>query len=791
MSLLVPWLVFPIVLTLVTAGCGLFVERVSGVRLAGALLVPCGLAVIVVVAGLATMTDATARLATPAVLVLAAAGLLLAYRRRDPRRPDRWAVAAAVGVFAVFAAPIVLSGQATFAGYITLDDTATWLGITDRIMEHGRSLAGLKPSTYEAVLDANLKQSGYPIGSFLPLGVGRKLVGQDIAWLFQPYIAFLAAGLALSLYSILARLVASARLRALVAFVAAQAALLYGYAIWSGIKEVTSAALIALFAALLPGALGAAPERRSLRALVPLGLAVAAELVALTLGGLAWLLTGLGLAAIAAVSVDARALTRKIVVLTGVVAVFALPALVTAASFLKAQRGSAPLTSSKELGNLLHPLSLLQLFGIWPAGDFRVSPKQLGVTHVLVGVVVVAAAAALWWAWRRRAWAFLLYLATVAIGAVLLISTGSPWVDGKAMATASPAFVLAALAAAAVLFERGRRIEAAVVASVIAGGVLWSNVLAYHDAWLAPRSQLVELERIGKRFAHQGPSLMTEFEPYGVRHFLRNLDPEGASEYRRRLVPLRNGQLLGKGAYADIDRFDLSNLLIYRTLVLRRSPSASRPPSTYRLAWRGRYYEVWQRPAAFPSILEHLSLGDEVQPAATPRCVDVLRLGRLAARLSGRLATVERPQVTVALLSETGGEGGPVGPQLFSPSGHAVLEGEVDVPTTGRYQVWLGGSFRTLIKIAVDGRVVGMERHRLNAAGQYNPFGQVDLQAGSHAVKLEQEGPDLSPGSGGPSFPFGPLIFSRGDAERPVTYLPPARARSLCGKTLDGIEALG
>ena len=51
------------------------------------------------------------------------------------------------------------------------------------------------------------------------------------------------------MYGLLHDIVASARLRALAAFIAAQSALLYGYGLWSGIKEITSAALIALFAA--------------------------------------------------------------------------------------------------------------------------------------------------------------------------------------------------------------------------------------------------------------------------------------------------------------------------------------------------------------------------------------------------------------------------------------------------------------------------------------------------------------------------------------------------------------
>ena len=116
-------------------------------------------------------------------------------------------------------------GQATFAGFIKLDDTATWMALTDRVMEHGRSLSGLAPSTYEATLAFNLGK-GYPIGAFLPLGVARELVGQDVAWVIQPYMASLGAMLALVLWELPRALVGLARLRAVVGFVAAQAALL-------------------------------------------------------------------------------------------------------------------------------------------------------------------------------------------------------------------------------------------------------------------------------------------------------------------------------------------------------------------------------------------------------------------------------------------------------------------------------------------------------------------------------------------------------------------------------------
>jgi len=119
-----------------------------------------------------------------------------------------------------------------------------------------------------------------------------------------------------------------------------------------------------------------------------------------------------------------------------------------------------------------------------------------------------------------------------------------------------------------------------VLGAVVAGAVLWSNVLQYHDVWLGPRDQLAELSEIGERFAGQGPALQTEYQPYGVRHFLRKLDAEGASELRVRPVALRDGRLLEKGGYANLDEFADDAVRVYRTLVLRRSPTESRRSSS-------------------------------------------------------------------------------------------------------------------------------------------------------------------------------------------------------------------
>ena len=173
---------------------------------------------------------------------------------------------------------------------------------------------------------------------------------------------------------------------------------------------------------------------------------------------------------------------------------------------------------------------------------------------------------------------------------------------------------------------------------MIAGGVLWSNVDQYHDVWLAPRGQLHDLETIGHRFAGDGPALMTDYEPYGARHFLRSLDPEGASELRRRYDYLANGKSLDKGDSADIDRFRLDQVLVYRTLVLRRGrPRAGRRRSTARLE-RPLVRGLAAARAPDPDDRAAPAARRASQAAAVPSCAAIKALrGSL-------LVAAERPQ---------------------------------------------------------------------------------------------------------------------------------------------------
>jgi len=760
MSMLVAWVVYPLVLGLLCAGLGLFVDLLSGRRLPGTLILPAGFAAIVVVGEFTTATNATAELTVPLLLALAAigAGFSLPWRFG---RPDPLPAVVGIGVFLVFGAPIIFSGHPTFAGYIKLDDTATWLAMTDRVMEHGRSLAGLGPSSYRATLEFNLA-GGYPIGVFIPFGAAGKIVGGDLAWVFQPYLSFIAALLSLALWEIFG-FIRRRPLRAFAAFIVAQPALLYGYALWGGVKEMAAAALVALAAALAPAAVR---QGGQLRDVLPLGIVAAAIVGVLSPGGALWIGPLLLVLMILAYNHFG---TRGALIRAGAFVTLLVGLTIPVWTSGIVPPTSKSLVGSNGEGNLLGPLNPLQALGIWPSGDFRVAPDGTVITAVLIGLGILAAAFALWALWRRRAIKPLLY-ATVLVTCAVIVILGSPWAGGKALATASPVGLsLAFLGALAVM--RLDRVTGWALVVLVAGGVLWSNVLAYGGADLAPYGQLHELQQIGNRFAGEGPALMTEYNPYGARHFLRKLDGEGVSELRNRSIPLRGGGEVEKGYAADTDELEPSGLFEFRTLVLRRSPVRSRPPVPYRLAWRGRYYEVWQRPEGETTPPgEFLPLGSESEPAAVPSCKEVETLGQATLALSphARLLAARHAPVFDA------------------------TKGPFEVPRSGAHTAWLGGSVRGSVELFVDGRKVGEARHELENEGSFIELGQIHLDAGHHTAELRFGGADLHPGSGGfPRPPTGPLLFAPSDEESgELVAVPAGEAERLCDKRWDWIQAI-
>src|SRR5437763_15906653 len=177
MTQFVCWVVFPLVLGILTLGCGLLLEAATGFALPEGLHMPAGLAVMIV-AGEVTTRSGIPKLTMPVAVVFALFGWAAGRPWQNPRRVANWALLAASGVYFIYLAPVLFTGEPTWTGYIKLDDTSTWFGFTDRLLGHGHSLAGLSHSSYEVLLHVNQL---YPVGDFIPWGIGHQIVGQDLA----------------------------------------------------------------------------------------------------------------------------------------------------------------------------------------------------------------------------------------------------------------------------------------------------------------------------------------------------------------------------------------------------------------------------------------------------------------------------------------------------------------------------------------------------------------------------------------------------------------------------------
>jgi hypothetical protein len=784
-----------------------------------------GLAAALVVAGTLTAFASTAPAAVPVVAAGALVGLIFAW---PGWRLGRWPLLAAVGVLLAYGAPVLLSGQATFLGFIKLDDTATWLNVIDHVMSHGRSVSSEPLSTYSLVYTGDIGAT-YPLGSFMLLGVGHALTGIDAAWIFQPYLACCGAAVALCLFALMRPLVSSARIRTLLAFVAAQSALLYGYSLWGGVKELTAAFLLVLGVALAAAVLPRRPARG--RELLPLAVAAGALMQTLGVGAAGWVAPALAFVAVVWLwrgwrgkeprAKELRASAISLTWMGGLTAACIVPVWVVLGSFLSNDAGlfSTGQSTATRLGNLDHPLSAYQLAGIWPVEDFRLTAPTFP-TALLVGLVLVAAAAGLLMGIRRRRFGMVLYVAVALIGcSVVYFSGATPWVTGKTLAISSPALLAAALTGGGMLWglwgrHRAVGLVGALVVVALTGGVLWSNVLGYSDVTLAPRARLSELQRIGELVAGKGPTLLNEYEVYGDRHFLRAGDPVEPAEYRSVLLSLRDGAILTESAWADLDSFSLSTLEPYRSIVTSRSPAESRPPSIYRLVWQGSYYQLWQRPAnPTTKILEHVSLGESnslpycgnaenspskplcsVNPVATPPCTQVQSLGMRALAEHARLVAYQRPEPIVA----RGDQSIWPGSWVHDPEAHTLAPTtpgqavfHIAVASAQSYELWLDGSFARGFEVSVDGHGVGKAKNALSSftLSGWVPLSHVFLGPGVHTFTLTYPHAGLTPGSASNEFTvLSAIALQPRSPASELIEVAPRQASELCGRPLDWIE---
>jgi hypothetical protein len=405
-----------------------------------------GISALLVICGIAVKLPGHAVTAA-AVSGVALIGCFAVFgRTRAPAGTVRiGAIVAVIGAALVVAIPFAASGRVGILGQgLVNDDMASHLLFTEWISSH----AGPTP---------DLIKDGYPLGPHAMVAAASKVSGASLIESFAGLTGAIAVLLALTAYGALPGV--RGWLRVPAAVLASSPYLAAAYLAQGAFKEPLLALALLGFALAMPALRGVwSRGERSAKAVIPLGVIAAGTIYNYSFPGLAWLLGAalVWMLVIAWREHDLRLRDRlrgakaAIWLVIGIPVVAALPELFRLASFSSFKAfnpsGTGPTVG---FGNLRQPLNPLEAFGIWPSGEFRITPANSTTPELAFYLGALLALVAFAWglgrALSRRESALpstllaatLLYLASLALG--------TPYTQAKALAIAAPLIMVIAL----------------------------------------------------------------------------------------------------------------------------------------------------------------------------------------------------------------------------------------------------------------------------------------------------------------------------------------------------------
>jgi hypothetical protein len=758
------WVLFPLLLLVVCTGTGLLVRRASACAISTVLVLPVGFALTVALSALGTSITWLAPATGYLIVAVALVGIVVEFLLGDARwrlerlrlpMPAVFPTFAALLAFAAIAAPVVLTGTATWTGFDRITDTAGQMAFAAHLAEAGRSVP-IGNSSFNITIQG-LTGNGYPGGAQATLGVMAHVINTDVPWCYQAYQAWAAAMGALALFALLRRVIGNPLMCSIGAGVAMQANILYDYALVGGIKELTTASLIPLVAAILAEQL---PGPRSWRSGLALAPAIAAAAAAFSYGITPWL--GLLLPAGFVVSLlAARGRARTVAswaIAAVATAILASPTAISSIKLFGDVKTAVSGVVELGLGNLTSPIPEIASAGVWISNDYRYPQfAHTGVSHAFDVLVLVLAAGGLLYALWLRRWVVAAFAIAAPIALAYWVAHGGPWIELKAYTITAPMFLAMAFIGAGALLVLGARRKILVVriagwavALAIAGAVLYGNALTYHDMSLAPAARYEQEAAIGKRFAAIGPAFFPAFDEYS-EYFLRK-----EHEYDLNIPPglkVRPGALqLAPGQFAfalDLNQLELSFIENFPLVMIARSPVVSRPPANYDLADQTSEFQVWRRVRPAAEVVTHFPLSGLPTERTKAFCAALSR----AVHGAGPGASVAYvPSGPRTLLVPTQARHPSywhaVAPEALRAYGAGSVEGSISTPADGVYEVSMPGSVGRPVTLFVDGRRVGSVGYQERYPGQYLRFGRVALSSGSHTVRLTRPSGNLHPGNG-------------------------------------------
>src|SRR3954447_6566461 len=431
-----------------------------------------GISALLVICGIGVKLPG--RAVTAAVAVgLALIGCFVVFgRARASAGPLRiGAIVAVIGAALVVAIPFATSGRVGILGQgLVNDDMASHLLFTEWIGSH----AGPTP---------DLIKDGSPLGPHAIVAATAKVSGASLIEGFAGLTGAIAVLLALTAYGALGGL--RGWLRVPAAVLASSPYLAAAYLAQGAFKEPLLALALLGFTLGLPALRGAwspgtggpghqsdsgrtqsSTQTPSARAVIPLGVIAAGTIYNYSFPGLAWLL-GAALVWMLAIAVRERTAgtsfiagfrlkdrfrgAKKAIWLgVAIPVVAALPEIVRLASFSNFEAFSPSGTGpTVGFGNLRQPLNPLEAFGVWPSGEFRITPANSTTPELAFYLGALLALVAFAWglgrALARRESALPSALAAATVLYLAALALGTPYTSAKALAIAAPLIMLVAL----------------------------------------------------------------------------------------------------------------------------------------------------------------------------------------------------------------------------------------------------------------------------------------------------------------------------------------------------------
>jgi hypothetical protein len=794
-------LLYPCALGALCVGAGLVVDRASGRFLSLSLLVALGAAALIGLSQLSTYIVPLAPATPYLMLALALAGPVLGFARLREllgacaRNP--WPAGISVLAYVLALAPVLLSGRPSFSSYMALADSAVHLMGADYLIRHGQDYAHLDLRNSYGLFVHWYYGSSYPSGADTLFGGSAALLGLPLIWAFQPFNAFVLTSAAGPSWLLAGHLGLRRGWAAAAVMCMVLPALVYAYELIASVKEITALSMLLTLGAL------SVEHRRWLggpaRRAIPFALALAAGASALGPAFGAW-----GLAAVAALATTIVAgwrggrssrrdgYARRVLASVCVAALaLLLAALPTWTDIEGALRVAQAIATTSNPGNLHEPLRLIQVFGVWLGGSYKLPPKggALTATHALIALAFALALIGALRLIRTRALALAGWLFLTLLASFVISQAVSTWADAKTLVLSSPLVVLLVWAGVAALTSSRRiapvRLAGVLAALALTGGVLASDALLYHSSDLAPTARYEELASLNTRFAGRGPTLFTDFDEYAL-YELRDLDVGGPDfAYPPPELAAAAG---GHGQPVRLDRVEPRALLAYPLILTRRDPSQSRPPAAYRLAWQGAYYQVWARRRGAPAAVRHVALSG----TAAQQCSSIAAIA-VHATSGEELVAAQAPELVPVALARArrprrwGRERAGL---VMSTPGR--LTTSFALPRGGRWQVWVQGQIMPAVTLSIDGRRVESIAGQLDGNSLVPdtvPPVTVALSAGSHRLSVERSGFSLAPGQAGAAVLDGIFLTpADGDPEGPLRTAAPADWANLCGPLYQWLE---